>query len=104
MVVGSQVKCQRKTMVTKHNNIPVRLPGKPPQDVFVNFRVVDSSNVMRVGWDDFGNMYVTYLTGNTYVYFGVSRQRAVAAAYAPSVGAFINRRIKGRFPATKLVA
>jgi len=49
-------------------------------------------------------MYVTYLTGNTYVYFGVSRQRAVAAAYAPSVGQFINRRIKGRFPALKLVA
>ena len=96
--------CQRKTMVTKLNSIPVRLPGKPPQDVFVNFRNVESSNVQRVGWDVFGNMYVTYITGNTYVYFGVTRQRAVAAAYAPSVGSYINRRIKGRFPALKLVA
>ena len=102
MVEGSQ--SQVKMMVTKNDSIPVRLPGRPPQDVFVIFRIVESSNVRRVGWDVFGNMYVTYLTGNTYVYFGVSRQRAVAAAYAPSVGQFINRRIKGRFPALKLVA
>jgi hypothetical protein len=90
-------------MVTKLNSMPVRLPGKTPQDVFVNFRVVDSSNVERVGWDQFGNMYITYKAGSTYVYFGVSRQKAVSAAYAPSVGQYVNHRIKGHFPAMKLV-
>jgi KTSC domain len=87
----------------KLDGIPVRLPGKPPQDVFVNFRYVDSSNVERVGWDEHGNMYITYKNGGTYVYFGVTRQRAVAAAYSPSVGRYIARRIKGSFPAVKLV-
>jgi len=43
MVEGSQ--SQVKMMVTKNDSIPVRLPGRPPQDVFVNFRIVESSNV-----------------------------------------------------------
>jgi len=68
----------------------------------VKWRQVESSNVARVGWDDYGTMYVTYKSGVTYSYIGVSRQRAVACAYAPSVGSYINKRIKGHFKPVKI--
>jgi hypothetical protein len=71
-------------------------------DTSVNWRYVESSNVERVGWDNAGNMYVEYQGGSIYVYLGVSRQRAVAAAYAQSVGRYIHRRIKGKFRPLKL--
>jgi len=47
-------------------------------------------------------MIVTYKSGAVYGYLGVSRQRAVAAAYSRSTGKYINRRIKGRFKPVKL--
>ena len=92
-------------MVKKLDGIPVRIPGGgmfPPMEVFVNFRIVASTNVDRVGWDDARNMYVTYKNGSTYAYMGVSRQRAVAAAYSPSVGRYLNSKVKGSFAAVKL--
>jgi len=89
-------------MVKKLDGIAVRIPGKPPADVFVNFRLVDSSNVDRVGWDKARNMYVRFKSGATYVYMGVSRQRAVATAYAKSVGTYLNQRIKPDFDVVKL--
>jgi hypothetical protein len=91
--------------VTKLNNIPVRiLRPRPPKDMFFNFRLVESSNIDRIGWPVTGEplMLVRFKSGMEYAYLGVSRQRAVAAAYATSVGRYINHRIKGRFECRKI--
>jgi len=96
-------------MVTKKiDNVPVKIPtpvGGEPVVASVNFRIVKSSNVTQVGWDEAGNMYVKYISSpGYYVYFGTTRQKAVAAAYAESVGQFINQRIKPYFEVLKLGA
>lgn len=90
--------------VVKLDNTSVRIPGDgPPTIALVNFRLVDSSNVDRVGWDDAGNLYVRFKKSmKTYCYLGVSRQRAVAAAHARSVGKYINERIKPYFEVVEL--
>jgi hypothetical protein len=74
------------------------------RDVFVNSRIVDSSNVESVAWPTTGEplMIVRYKGGGLYGYYPVSRQRAVAAAYYPSTGKYINDRIKPNFKAVKL--
>jgi hypothetical protein len=60
---------------------------------------VTSSNVESISWDSDGSiMYVTFKGSRTYAYKGVPYQRAVAAARADSVGAYINRHIKGHYP------
>ena len=89
-------------MVRKLDHQPIDIGNQ--LDVDVNFRLVDSSNVDRIGWDKFGNMYVLYKSGYLYLYFNVSRQRAVAAAYASSVGRYIHKKIKGKYECHKLVA
>lgn len=89
----------------KLDHIAVRLPGGglyPPMDVFVNFRLVESSNVDRVGWDVAGNTYVQFTNGSMYVYYGTTRQRAVAAAYSKSVGSYINRCLKDNYQSLKV--
>lgn len=60
---------------------------------------VASSNVDWVGYPTSLEplLVVKYKEGRVYGYINVSRQQAVAAAYAPSVGAYINRKIKGHF-------
>ena len=63
-------------------------------DDIISWRNVKSSNVQRVGWGRRGKMYVTYLSGATYVYEDISRQRAVAAAYSKSVGHYVAVKIK----------
>lgn len=67
--------------------------------VSVNSRIIDSSNVESVAWPRSGEplMIVRYRSGKMYGYLGVSRQRAVAAAYYFSTGIYINERIKGKF-------
>lgn len=60
-----------------------------------------SSNVSAVGWNRSG-MLVRFQSGALYRYRGVSRQRAVAMVYAPSVGSYLNRRIKGHFDVERL--
>lgn len=64
--------------------------------------VEGSSNIDKVGWDKNGRMYVRFLSGAMYAYEGVSRQRAVAAARAQSVGGYINRVIKPNYKAVSL--
>lgn len=68
----------------------------------ITWREVESSNVRRVGWDRHGSMFVEYHSGGVYEYKGVSRQRAVACAYAKSVGQYVRWRIKPNFPAVSI--
>lgn len=65
------------------------------------YLISDSSNVDAVIWVP-GGMIVRFHGGAAYLYKGVSRQRAVAAARAKSVGTYINRVIKPQFEALKI--
>ena len=83
--------------------VPDALGGKI--EMIVNWRLIESSNVAAVGWDDAGNMYTKFGKFEnpvTFVYLGVSRQRVVAAAYARSTGEYINRKIKPNYAVLKL--
>lgn len=67
----------------------------------IQWRGVESSNVLRVGWSD-GGMYVMFRSGNIYFYYGVSRQRAVAMIRSTSVGRYLNSKIKGKFASERI--
>lgn len=80
-------------------------PVNAESSILVNSRIVDSSNVEAIAWPTTGEplMIVKYKGSDMlYGYIGVSRQRAVAAAYAKSTGVYINSRIKGHFEIVKL--
>lgn len=71
----------------------------------VNARLVESSNIDWIGWPRIGKeklMFVQFRGGVRYVYFGVSRQKAVAMANADSSGEFLNRRIKKKHGCIKV--
>jgi hypothetical protein len=68
-------------------------------------RMIDSSNVRWIGWPEKGSqplMFVEFKDGSRYVYYGVTRQRAVHAAFAESSGEYLNKRIKGKYEYLKL--
>jgi hypothetical protein len=71
-------------------------------DFLHGYTVNDSSNVELVAWDAEGNLYVQYRSGGKYKYQGVSRQRAVAVALAPSVGQYVNKKIKPNYDCVKI--
>jgi hypothetical protein len=47
-------------------------------------------------------MVVAFHDGSVYAFPGVSRQRAVAMVYAPSVGRYLNQRVKPHFQAWRV--
>jgi hypothetical protein len=60
---------------------------------------VYSSNVESVGFDDnMGEMTVTWKSGKTSAYAGVTEELALQVANAPSVGSAINSMIKNIYP------
>lgn len=67
-------------------------------------RDIDSGNVDWIGWPKSGEplMIVQFRGGGRYAYLGVSRQKAVAASYAPSTGGYINKVIKPKYKVVKL--
>jgi hypothetical protein len=73
----------------------------PQPNSTITWRNVESSNIKRIGWGRTG-MMVQFHSGSYYLYKGVSRQRAVACAYARSVGHYLNTRIKPNFTARKI--
>ena len=70
----------------------------------MNVRMVKSSNVEWIAWPMTGEplMIVKYIHGGVYGYLGVSRQKAVAAANAPSVGRYIHNKIRGKYKPVKI--
>lgn len=73
-------------------------------DRLANIRYVESSNIDFIGWPQDGEplMLVRFNSGSLYGYYPVSRQRAVAAALAPSPGKYLNERIKPHFECVKI--
>lgn len=70
----------------------------------MSLRWVASSNVDYVAWPVTGEplLIVKYKNGGVYGYLGVSRQKSVAVANAPSVGRYINQKIKGKYKPVKI--
>lgn len=59
---------------------------------------VYSSNVQSIAYDeDMNAMIVSWLKGKRSAYFGVPEDLAWEAANAPSVGSFLNSRIKNQY-------
>lgn len=72
-------------------------------EVDLNVRQVDSSNVRWIGWPKSGEpLLIVQFNSGRYGYIGVPRQRAVACARAKSVGSYIHTRIKPKFEAVKI--
>jgi hypothetical protein len=69
----------------------------------IRWRAVQSSAVQAVGWDDAEHVYVMFTERGLYRYDGVTRQRAVVAAGAPSAGRYVNERIIPYYPAWRIV-
>jgi hypothetical protein len=64
---------------------------------------VDSSAIARIGYDpDDQRLVVTFNSGRSYAYFGVSRQRFTAFEQAESKGRYLNSQIKGRYSFRRL--
>lgn len=64
---------------------------------------VSSSAIARIGYNPADSrLVVTFNSGRSYAYFGVSRQRFVAFEAADSKGNYLNTQIKGRYPYRRL--
>ena len=61
-------------------------------------RVVDSSNIAEVGYDEPSNtLEVLFRNGRVYQYFAVPSQEARNLMNATSHGQYLNHHIKGRY-------
>jgi len=64
---------------------------------------VDSSHIKSVAHDPEANvMHVTFKTGATYAYHGVTAETHKAMMESPSVGTFHASHIRGKYKETKL--
>lgn len=61
-----------------------------------------SSNVVRVGYDDETEEMTVEFAGGSYVYSGVSAQTAGDFAGDSSPGGYFARHVKNRYPTRKL--
>jgi hypothetical protein len=72
----------------------------------VRIRMILSSNIVWIGWPRAVTqsplMIVEFQGGSRYIYFGVTRQKAVAAAYAESSGEYLNKEIKPNHDVLKI--
>jgi hypothetical protein len=60
---------------------------------------VESSAVASVGYEEATNtLEVEFAGGSVYRYFGVPRSRVEALLAAPSIGGYVTRHIKPRYP------
>lgn len=67
-------------------------------------RQIESSNIEWIAWPANGDplLIVQFEGASRYGYIGVSRQRAVACAYAKSTGEYLNRIIKPNYEVVRL--
>lgn len=99
-------------MIKKTTRTTVFLPtsglvdlGIPPGNIAFSARDVESSNIEWIAWPKYDKaslMIVEFKGGARYAYIGVSRQKAVACAYAKSSGHYLNTRIKPHYEVVKL--
>jgi len=70
----------------------------------IRWRMVHSSAVQAVGYDDQQHAFVLFKERGLYMYGGISRQKVVACASAPSVGRYLRERIIPNHPAWRIAA
>ena len=70
----------------------------------ISWRMVQSSAVEAVGWDDQRHAFVLYRHRGLYMYGAISRQKVVACATAPSVGRYLNEKVVPNHPAWRIAA
>lgn len=75
-------------------------PRRPAEKI--TWRRVKSTNTAKIGWDRARRLYVKFRDGSSYLYEGVSRQRAVACSRAKSVGGYLAREIYPNHHAVKI--
>ncbi|MBE9479699.1 MAG: KTSC domain-containing protein [Chloroflexi bacterium] len=69
----------------------------------VDMIYVDSSNIEKIRYDsDAQELYVQFLSGAIYVYYGVPEHVYEEIMGAPSKGSYLNRVIKGVYEYAKL--
>ena len=69
------------------------------------WRYVKSSNVKVVRYcRDGSKLYVRFLGGSEYVYYGVPKKVYVQLLHAKSVGKYLARAIKGRYRYARLLS
>lgn len=70
----------------------------PNQKNFKGYRIWNSSNVRIVMWDTKEKcMVIWFKNGGLYRYDDVPYQRVVACALAPSVGKYVQQKIKPNY-------
>lgn len=74
----------------------------PEGVVKLRCRMINSSNIKWIGWNGTGLMIVEFIGGGRYIYFNVTRQAAVACAFAESSGAYLNKKIKPHHEVLKI--
>jgi KTSC domain len=62
----------------------------------------DSTNIMAIGWDKAGRVYIRFSGDRIYMYPEMSRQRAVAALRSKSVGRYFNKKIKPHYESVQV--
>ncbi len=68
----------------------------------VDMNYVDSSNIEAIGYNSGEQeLYVQFLSGATYVYYGVPEHVYKEIMDAPSKGSYLNRVIKGVYEYAK---
>ena len=69
----------------------------------VEMNYVDSSNVEAIGYEPGAQeLYVRFLSGDTYVYHGIPEEVYDELMAAPSKGSYLNRMIKGSYEYSKM--
>jgi hypothetical protein len=64
---------------------------------------VSSSNIEALGYDEASQILrVWFTTGTAYDYSNVPKIEFETLFYAPSIGAYFNRNIKGAYPYNKI--
>lgn len=72
-------------------------------DYGVEMVQVDSSSVDSLGYDEEQQqLYVRFVSGELYLYKGVGVMEFEGLRDAPSIGAYLNRSIKGTYPYEKI--
>jgi hypothetical protein len=64
---------------------------------------VESSAVVSIGHDEATDtLEVEFAGGGVYRYFGVPRSRVEELLAAPSIGGYVTRQIKPRYPSAEV--
>lgn len=83
-------------MATTLRSFVREILGLPPEDANLEFPSSEAISAYAYSSDD-KELYVTYNSGTSYTYHGVSPQRFRAFDDALSKGTYINKRVKPNY-------